>query len=112
VQISITAAAEKFIRRMIRYGNLAGGGGFRLAVSPGGCSGLAAQFDVVGEPRAGDDGLEHNGLKLFLPPESRLAFGVIFHDPKCSGSACGTPASASVDPVNLRDAVRRAGIER
>ena len=45
MQFSVTTAAEKFVRRMIKFN---GGGGFRLAVTAGGCSGLAAQFDVEG----------------------------------------------------------------
>jgi iron-sulfur cluster assembly protein len=115
VHILITAAAEKFIRRMIRFSNLPEGGGVRLAVSADGCSGLAAEFDMLSEPRAGDAVLEHNGLKLFLPAESRRLLegvtidcadtptdsGFIFRDPKSSGSTCGTPSSASVELVNL-----------
>lgn len=51
-----------------------GGGavaGFRLEVSPGGCSGLAAQFDVEREPKPDDVVLEANGLRLFMSQESR-----------------------------------------
>jgi iron-sulfur cluster assembly protein len=115
VQIEITPAAEKFIRRMIRFGNVPGGGGFRLTVSPGGCSGLAAEFEVVGEPRAGDAVVELDGLTPFLPTESRLLLeggtidcadtlmdsGFIFRDPTSSSSACGIPSSANVQLVNL-----------
>jgi iron-sulfur cluster assembly protein len=115
VDIVIAPAAEKFIRRMIRFGNVPDGGGFRLAVSPGGCSGLEAEFDVVGEPRAGDAVLEHNGLNVFLPVESRLLLegvtidcadsptesGFVFRDPKSSGSTCGTPSSTNVQLVSL-----------
>jgi iron-sulfur cluster assembly protein len=115
MQIEIKPAAEKFIRRMIRFGNVPDGGGFRLAVSPGGCSGLAAEFEVLREPRAGDSVVEHNGLKLFLPTESRLLLegvaidcadtptdsGFVFRDPKTSGSTCGTPSGTSVELVSL-----------
>lgn len=103
MNLTITPTAEKFIRRMIRFG----GGpncGFRLSVSPGGCSGLAAEFDVEAAPRPGDAVVEHNGMKLFLPAESRLLLegvtmdfaetstqsGLVFHDPKASGSSCST----------------------
>ena len=100
---------------MIRFGNVPAGGGFRLGVSPGGCSGLEAAFDVVSEPRASDTVLEHNGLKLFLPAESQLLLegvtvdcadtptdsGFIFRDPKTSGSTCGTPSGAGVVLVSL-----------
>jgi iron-sulfur cluster assembly protein len=115
VNIAITPAAEKFIRRMVRCGNATAGLGFRLEVSLGGCSGLEAKFDVVAQPLAGDAVLEHNGLSIFLPVESRLLLegvtidcadsptesGFVFHDPKSSGSACGTASSATVQLVSL-----------
>jgi iron-sulfur cluster assembly protein len=115
VHIEITPAAEKFIRRMIRFGNVPDGGGFRLAVNPGGCSGLEAKFEVLSAPLVGDAVLVHNGLNLFLPAESRLLLegvtidcadsptesGFVFRDPKSNGSTCGTPSSTSVQLVNL-----------
>jgi iron-sulfur cluster assembly protein len=115
VDIAITPAAERFIRRMVRFGNVPDGGGFRLAVSPGGCSGLEAKFDVASEPLAGDAVLKHNGLNIFLPLESRLLLegvtidcadsptesGFVFHDPKSSGSTCGTSSSPTVELVSL-----------
>lgn len=114
MNIAITPAAEKFIRRMTRFGG-AVGSGFRLSVSPGGCSGLAAEFSVESGPRAGDAVLERNGLKLFLPVESRLLLegvtvdfaetptesGLVFRDPKGTGSACGSHSSAPVELVSL-----------
>lgn len=106
MNITITPAAEKFIRRMIRFG----GGethGFRLQVSPGGCSGLNAEFSVENAPFEGDKIVEWNGLKLFLPAESRILLegatmdfadtptqtGLVFHQP--NGSACGCSSSNS-----------------
>jgi iron-sulfur cluster assembly protein len=115
MDIAITPAAEKFISRMIRFGG-APGGGFRLAVSPGGCSGLAADFSVESAPKAGEAVFEHNGLRLFLPAESRLLLhgvtidfadtptesGLVFRDPKNTGSSCSTTkASAPAELVNL-----------
>jgi iron-sulfur cluster assembly protein len=114
MNIAITPAAEKFIRRMIRLGGVISSG-FRLAVSPGGCSGLAAEFSVESEPRAGEAVWEHNGLKLFLPVESRLLqegvmidfadtptdSGFVFRGPKGSGSACGSRPNAPVELVKL-----------
>ncbi len=107
MNVTITPAAEKFIRRMLRFG---GGpeSGFRLAVAPGGCSGLAAEFDVEPAPRPGDAVVDCNGIRLFLPAESRLLLegvtidftdsplqsGFIFHDPKSNGSSCSTAAPA------------------
>jgi iron-sulfur cluster assembly accessory protein len=91
----ITPAAQKFMRMMVRVDGRAGSG-FRLAVSPGGCSGLAADVSVRAEPLAGDAVVERDGVKLFLPAESRLLLdgvtvdfadtptqtGLVFHDPK------------------------------
>ena len=94
--VTITAAADKFMRRIVRFSGLPAGAGFRLAVSPGGCSGLAAEISVLATPRSGDAVVERDGVKLFLPAESRLLLegvtidfadtptqtGLVFHDPK------------------------------
>ncbi|KYG20672.1 heme biosynthesis protein HemY [Bradyrhizobium sp. AT1] len=95
MNFTITPAAQKFMRMMLRVdGGM--GSGFRLAVSPGGCSGLAADISVRAEPQAGDAVVEREGVKLFLPAESRLLLdgvtidfadtptqtGLVFHDPK------------------------------
>lgn len=95
MNFTITPAAQKFMRMMLRVDGAAGSG-FRLAVSPGGCSGLAADIKVLATPPAGDAVVERDGVKLFLPAESRLLLdgvtidfadtptqtGLVFHDPK------------------------------
>ncbi|MEP9366614.1 iron-sulfur cluster assembly accessory protein [Xanthobacter sp. VNH20] len=95
MNFTITPAAEKFVRLMLR----ADGGatsGFRLAVTPGGCSGLSADIAVLPSPAAGDAIVERNGVRFFLPAESRLLLdgvtidfadtpaqtGLVFRDPK------------------------------
>jgi iron-sulfur cluster assembly protein len=100
----ITPAAQKFIRMMV----MTDGGpnsGFRLAVSPGGCSGLSADISITSEPAPGDAVVEAGGVKLFLPAESRILLdgvtidfadtpaqtGLVFHDPKATGS-CSSSA--------------------
>ncbi len=102
---TITPAAKKFIRLML----LADGGptsGFRLSVSPGGCSGLSAEISVRPAPLAGDEVVACDGLTLFVPAESKVLLegvtvdfadsaaqtGLVFHDPKAS--ACQHGASA------------------
>ncbi len=108
MNFTVTPAAEKFILRMLRLSGAAGGG-FRLAVTAGGCSGLAAEFDVEAAPRPGDAVYEHNGMRLFLPAESRLLLdgvtidfaetptssGFVFHDPKAAGCGCKSQESAA-----------------
>lgn len=107
MNVTMTPAAEKFIQRMLRFSSGAESG-FRLAVALGGCSGLAAEFDVEAAPRPGDAVVVINGLRLFLPAESRLLLdgvtidfadtrmssGFVFHDPKSTGSSCSTAAPA------------------
>ncbi|WP_292529136.1 iron-sulfur cluster assembly accessory protein [Methylocystis sp.] len=111
MKFTLTPAAQKFIRRMIQF-SANPGGGFRLMVSPGGCSGLSALFDVEAAPRAGDQEFIVDGVKFFLPAESRLLLdgvaidfadsalsgGLVFHDPKNTGSckSASTPIAEHV----------------
>lgn len=101
---SLTPAAARFMRMMVRCDGGAGAG-FRLAVSPGGCSGLNADIAVLKEPKEGDAVIELEGVKLFVPAESRILLdgvtvdfldssaktGLVFHDPKATGCS-HTPA--------------------
>lgn len=101
---TITPAAERFIRRMLRMsGNSENG--FRLVVSPGGCSGLSAEFEVESVARPGDAVWTVNGVTLFLPAESRILLdgttidfadtptqtGFVITDPK---NSCGCSSKA------------------
>ncbi|MGD0430692.1 MAG: iron-sulfur cluster assembly accessory protein [Acetobacteraceae bacterium] len=100
MNLTMTAAAEKFIRRLLRFDG-GPGAGFRLKVSPGGCSGLAADFSVASAPAPGEQAFTVNGVTLFLPAESRLLLdgvtidfsdtplqsGFVFNDP--NQVACG-----------------------
>lgn len=95
MNFTLTPAAQKFIRMMLRADGTAGSG-FRLVLSPGGCSGLAADVSVVNSPPAGDAVVERDGVRLFLPAESRILLdgvtidfadtpaqtGLVFRDPK------------------------------
>lgn len=121
MDLTITAAAEKFIKRMLR---LAGepGSGFRLVVTAGGCSGLAADFSIESQPLAGDAVVDHNGMRLFLPAESRMLLtgvtidfadtptqtGLVLHDPKAASCSCSSssgkdslPGVSSIDVASI-----------
>lgn len=91
MKFTLTPAAEKFIHGMIRF-NGGEGCGFRLAVTAGGCSGLAAQFDVEAAPRAGASVFESDGIKFFLPAESRQFWAETtrFSRTPCLGPDCRT----------------------
>lgn len=119
-QVTVTPAAEKFMRRMVRFSEHPAGG-FRLSVSPGGCSGYASEFSVESAPRGGDAELQVNGLRMFLPAESRLLLdgvtvdfadtptqsGLTFLNPQaaacgCSSSADAPPAQATVSLASIK----------
>ena len=107
MNITITNAAEKFMRRMVRFGGAGEDAGFRLTVSPGGCSGYSSAFSVEAAPLPGDAAVVINGVKLFLPAESRLMLdgitidfadtptqsGLTFVNPNAAG--CGTCGSST-----------------
>jgi iron-sulfur cluster assembly protein len=111
MDIIVTAAAEKFIRRMLRISGTTDAG-FRLVVTAGGCSGLAGDFSVESAPRSGDTVFDHHGMRFFLPAESRLRLagitidfadtaaqtGLVFQDPKAAAGGCGTSAGAAALP--------------
>ena len=127
--VTITAAAEKFIRRMVRFSDHPAGG-MRLVVAPGGCSGYSAEFTIEASPQAGDSELPVAGVKLFLPAESRMLLdgvimdfadtptrsGFVLTNPAAapcgcasSGEAAAAPAQASVSPSSIKRMPAAAG---
>jgi iron-sulfur cluster assembly protein len=109
-EVTVTPAAETFMRRMVRFGGAGATAGFRLSVRPGGCSGLSSEFTVEAAPHAGDEVVSVNGLSLFLPRESRALLagvtidfldtraesGLAFINPNAGSCACSTGASKGV----------------
>ena len=101
MNFTLTPSAVQFIRLMLRADG-DGDSGFWLAVTAGGCSGLAADIGVLAVPASGDAVVERSGVKLFLPAESRLLLdgvtidfadtpahtGLVFRDPKAT--TCGS----------------------
>ncbi|MBT9597255.1 MAG: iron-sulfur cluster assembly accessory protein [Vitreoscilla sp.] len=120
--LTVAPAAEKFMRRMVRFSEHPAGG-FRLTVSPGGCSGYSSEFSVEAAPRGGDAELNVNGLRVFLPAESRLLLdgvtvdfadtptqsGLTFVNPNAATCGCST-ADAGQPPAEA--AVLLASIKR
>lgn len=126
MNITITPKAEKFMRRIVRFGGGPADSGFRLTVTAGGCSGLASEFSSEATPKAGDATLDWNGLKVFLPAESRLLLdgvtidfvdtalesGLSFINPNAASCGCSSaessskPAMATVDISSI--SIKRA----
>jgi iron-sulfur cluster assembly accessory protein len=122
MNIIITPAAEKFMRRMVRFNGGSAQAGFRLKVSAGGCSGLSSEFTVEERPVLGDASLDINGLSVYLPAESRIllegatidfgetptATGLTFRVPRAAGGSCAShaegapPAQASVGVSSIQ----------
>ena len=115
--VVVTPAAEAFMRRIVRFGGQGERAGFRLTVSPGGCSGLSSQFTVEPRPQADDEVVSLNGLDLYLPQESRKLLagvtidfldtrtesGFAFIDPNAEGCACSTGAPAGVQLASFKN---------
>jgi iron-sulfur cluster assembly protein len=124
MNIKITPHAESYIRRMIRFNGGTSGSGLRLLVTPGGCSGLNSSFTVEAAPLDGDEVMESNGVKIFLPAESRIMLagvtvdftdnamstGLSFIIPNAQSCACSStefgmppkPVSVSADSIQRR----------
>jgi iron-sulfur cluster assembly accessory protein len=112
MNIALTPAAEKFIRRLLRFDG-GPGYGLRLVVSSGGCSGMSAEFGVQAAPGEGEKVFEHGDLTLFLPAQSRLLLdgvtidfaetptssGFVFIDPKKTNCGCSTIDAAAPQSV-------------
>jgi iron-sulfur cluster assembly protein len=110
--VTITPAAEKFIRRMVRF-SAHPDGGFRLTVTAGGCSGYNSEFTVEAASSAGDSVLRLGDVKVFLPAESRLMLdgvtvdfadtptqsGLTFVNPNAAACGCASAGDAAAAPA-------------
>jgi iron-sulfur cluster assembly protein len=100
-------AVEKIRQAFAREG--VSGGGLRLGVLGGGCSGLSYQFKFDPQARPNDSVMEFDGVKIFVDPKSMLFLdgmtldykeslmqsGFAFDNPNAQKSCgCGTSFSA------------------
>jgi iron-sulfur cluster assembly accessory protein len=69
--MELKPAAEKQIRRLMRFA-ADKSFGFRLKVRPGGCSGLAVEFDLAAMPDVNEVVWEDRGLRIFVDSKSCL----------------------------------------
>lgn len=111
-KVTVTPAAEKFIRRMVKFSDKPTGG-LRLTVSAGGCSGFNSEFTVEAAPSAGDSELLVGGVKLYLPAESRLMLdgvtvdfadtptksGLTFTNPNAAACGCSSAGESAAPPA-------------
>jgi len=89
--------------------------GIRIGVKKGGCAGMEYTIDLVTQPNAADDHIEHDGAHVWVAPEAALFLlgtqmdferttlrtGFTFHNPNQS-SACGCGESVELKPADLK----------
>jgi iron-sulfur cluster assembly protein len=107
--IQITEKAAKKIQEMLAKEGLSSGGGLRLGVQGGGCSGLSYAMRLEMEARERDKVFEENGARVFVDPKSYLYLdnttidyeetlmrhGFVFQNPQATHS-CGCGSSFTV----------------
>ena len=106
--INVTDKAVGKIREAFAKQGVSGGG-LRLGVLGGGCSGLSYQFKYDAKPRATDNVFEFDDIKVFVDPKSMLYLegmtldwkdsliqsGFAFENPHAKKNCgCGTSFSA------------------
>jgi iron-sulfur cluster assembly protein len=107
--LQISDNAAKVITRMLEKNGIAGGG-LRIAIKAGGCSGYSYVFAWEAAPKPGDEVFEGpDGAKLFVDPRSHrlldgtvldydtslISRGFVFNNPNAK-STCGCGTSFGV----------------
>jgi iron-sulfur cluster assembly protein len=106
--VQISDNASRLILKMTEKNGIPGGG-LRIGIKAGGCSGLSYTFEWEGAPREGDHVFEGpDGSKVFVDPKSYrfiqgtmldydtslVSKGFIFNNPNAKASCgCGTSFS-------------------
>lgn len=126
MNITVTPGAVAFMRRMVRFNGGSAEAGFRLCVTPGGCSGLSSSFTVEAAPPSGDAVLECEGVKVFLPAESRILLegvtidfkdsametGLAFINPNAQSCGCSSTGSGHAGTPPQSASVSISSIQR
>lgn len=97
--------------------------GIRVGIKKGGCAGMEYTIDLVTEPSAKDDLIEHSGANVWIEPAAvlyllgtqmdfevtKMRSGFTFNNPNQT-SACGCGESVELKPADLAALAReRAG---
>ena len=111
--MTLTDAAADRVKAIVDNAGAAAKG-IRLGIKKGGCAGMEYAVDLVSEPNAKDDLVEHNGARVWVAPEAvlyllgtemdfevtTLRAGFTFHNPNQT-SACGCGESVELKPADL-----------
>ncbi|GHC62535.1 Fe-S cluster assembly scaffold SufA [Limoniibacter endophyticus] len=111
--ISVTDAAAERVREIVKSRDDAKG--IRVGIKKGGCAGMEYTIDLVTEPSAKDDHVEHAGAHIYVAPEAALYLlgtqmdferttlrtGFTFNNPNQT-SACGCGESVELKAADLK----------
>jgi iron-sulfur cluster assembly protein len=111
--ITMTDKAAERVREIVA--SREGAQGVRVGIKKGGCAGMEYTVDLVKEPEAKDDHVEHAGAHVWVAPEAalfllgtemdfevtKLRTGFVFNNPNQS-SACGCGESVELKPADLK----------
>ena len=111
--ITMTDRAAERVREIVSARD--GARGVRVGIKKGGCAGMEYTVDLVTEPDARDDHVEHAGADVWVAPEASLYLlgtemdfevttlrtGFVFNNPNQS-SACGCGESVELKPADLK----------
>ena len=107
--ITLTESAAKKVKDLMQQQGTPEGGGVRMKVVGGGCSGMSYQLAMEGVPSPADKVFESHGVKVFLDPtsalfvtgteidwqESLMGAAFAFRNPMAKGTCgCGTSFNA------------------
>jgi iron-sulfur cluster assembly protein len=120
--MTMTDAAADRVKEIVDRARLTNAKGVRVGIKKGGCAGMEYTVDLVTEPDAKDDHIEHDGAHLWIDPAAmlyllgtemdfevtKLRTGFVFNNPNES-SACGCGESVELQPADLQELAEARG---
>lgn len=117
--MTMTSAAASRVKEIVENSG-PDAKGIRVGIKKGGCAGMEYTIDLVREPHAKDDLIEHEGAKVWLEPAAvlyllgteidfettTLRSGFTFHNPNQT-SACGCGESVELKAADLAELAKR-----
>ena len=111
--MTMTEAAASRVKAIVKNSG-ADAKGLRVGIKKGGCAGMEYTVDLVTEPNAKDDRIEHDGASVWIEPSAvlyllgtqmdfettQMRSGFIFVNPNQT-SACGCGESVELKPADL-----------
>lgn len=117
--MTMTDAAADRVRGIVANADV-NAKGIRVGIKKGGCAGMEYTVDLVTEPEARDDVIEHGGATVYVAPEAvlfllgtqmdfevtKIRSGFVFNNPNQT-SACGCGESVELKPADLAALAKR-----